>query len=122
MYGAWTTGGCRNNVATRVGQKALRPGSATRGAPFPSLGAAQGVATWRGSPHEERVGTAREKGNGLMGTRVDKVDTEHGDAIPEIRPGREVGWIFKDGDALAIERREDRPRERSARRPDPREE
>jgi hypothetical protein len=27
--------------------------------------------------------------------------------IPDIRPWREVGWIFRDGDALAIERRGD---------------
>ena len=48
--------------------------------------------------------------------------TEHADADSGDPPGREVGWIFKDGDALAIERQEDRPRERSARVPDPREE
>ena len=33
--------------------------------------------------------------------------TDHGDAIPEIRPWREAGWIFNDGDALAIERQGD---------------
>lgn len=40
---------------------------------------------------------------------------EHTDAIPEIRPWREVGWIFRDGGALAIERQGDRIRTRSAR-------
>ncbi len=32
--------------------------------------------------------------------------TEHAVAqgIPEMRPWREVGWIFRDGDAFAIER------------------
>lgn len=40
---------------------------------------------------------------------------EHSEAIPEIRPWREVGWIFRDGDALAIERQGDRIRARSAR-------
>jgi hypothetical protein len=40
---------------------------------------------------------------------------EHSDAIPEIRPWREVGWIFRDGDAVAIERQGDRIRTRSAR-------
>jgi hypothetical protein len=39
----------------------------------------------------------------------------HGDAIPEIRPSREVGWIFNDGDALAIERQGDRARETTQR-------
>jgi len=40
---------------------------------------------------------------------------DHGSALPEIRPGREVGWIFMDGDALAIERQGDHTRERAAR-------
>ena len=40
---------------------------------------------------------------------------EHSDAIPEIRPWREIGWIFRDGDAFAIERQGDRIRTRSAR-------
>jgi hypothetical protein len=44
-----------------------------------------------------------------------KEGTEHGEAIPEMRPWREVGWIFKDGGALAIERQGDRVRMRSAR-------
>jgi hypothetical protein len=42
--------------------------------------------------------------------------SEHGETIPEIRPWREAGWIFKDGDALAIERRDDRTRRRAARK------
>jgi hypothetical protein len=36
----------------------------------------------------------------------------HGEAIPEIRPWRQVGWIFNDGDALAIERQGDRATKR----------
>ena len=39
---------------------------------------------------------------------------EHSEAIPEIRPWREVGWIFRDGGALAIERQDDRIRTRDA--------
>jgi hypothetical protein len=35
------------------------------------------------------------------------------ETIPELRPWREVGWIFRDGDVLAIERRGDRTRVRS---------
>jgi hypothetical protein len=38
-----------------------------------------------------------------------------GEALRDIRPWREVGWIFKDGDALAIERQGDRTRQRAAR-------
>jgi hypothetical protein len=39
----------------------------------------------------------------------------HSDAIPEICPWREVGWIFKEGGAVAIERQGDRIRTRTAR-------
>jgi hypothetical protein len=49
-----------------------------------------------------------------VSTRCDE-GSERGEAIPEIRPWREAGWIFKDGDALAIERRGDRTRARDAR-------
>jgi hypothetical protein len=33
-----------------------------------------------------------------------------GETIEEIRPGREVGWIFRDGDVRAIERQGERTR------------
>ena len=29
------------------------------------------------------------------------------EAVPELRPGREVGWIFQNGDAVAVERQGD---------------
>jgi len=48
-----------------------------------------------------------EEGNGKMRTRVDEATTrsaDHTGAIPEIRPWREVGWIFRDGACMAIER------------------
>jgi hypothetical protein len=51
-------------------------------------------------------------------TRIEEATAygpEHSEAIPEIRPWREVGWIFRDGDALAIERQGDRLRARNAR-------
>jgi hypothetical protein len=35
--------------------------------------------------------------------------------IPTLRPWREVGWIFRDGDVIAIERQGDRTRVRTAR-------
>jgi hypothetical protein len=53
-----------------------------------------------------------------MGTSADEVTVATGvqsGAIPEIRPWREVGWIFRDGDAYAIERQGERVRTRSAR-------
>jgi hypothetical protein len=30
---------------------------------------------------------------------------EHEPPVPELRPWREVGWIFTDGDPVAVERR-----------------
>ncbi|MGD0748627.1 MAG: hypothetical protein ABSB68_12540 [Acidimicrobiales bacterium] len=57
-----------------------------------------------------------------MGTRIDEVGAEPEDAIPEIRPWCEAGWIFKDGDARAIERQVERARQRSAGAAEPREE
>lgn len=53
-----------------------------------------------------------------MSTRFDEASVdarEHHESIPDIRPWREVGWIFRDGAALAIERQSDRIRARSAR-------
>jgi hypothetical protein len=42
-------------------------------------------------------------------------EPETSDAIPEIRPWREAGWIFKEGGAFAIERQGDRKRARRTR-------
>ncbi len=59
-----------------------------------------------------------ERGQAVVSTRIDDAAThqlEHSEAIPEIRPWREVGWIFRDGGAMAIERQGDRIRARSAR-------
>ncbi len=69
------------------------------------------------SPFEGRVGTSR-KGHAIVSVRMDEAAVhgpEHSDAIAEIRSWREVGWIFRDGGALAIERQGDRIRTRSAR-------
>jgi len=35
--------------------------------------------------------------------------------VPELRPGRDVGWIFENGDDVAVERRGDDLRSRPAR-------
>jgi hypothetical protein len=32
------------------------------------------------------------------------VATGNAEALPELNPWREVGWIFRDGDCIAIER------------------
>jgi hypothetical protein len=49
-----------------------------------------------------------------MRTLVRRDSRSRVETIPELRPWREVGWIFRDGDVLAIERRGDRTRVRSA--------
>ncbi|MGO9855318.1 MAG: hypothetical protein ACLPYY_09785 [Acidimicrobiales bacterium] len=54
----------------------------------------------------------------MIGTRPETTRAagpERGEDLPEIRPGCEVGWIFRDGDAHAIERQTDRGCERAAR-------
>ena len=38
--------------------------------------------------------------------------TRHAESLPELKPWREVGWIFKDGEAVAIERQGDEARVR----------
>jgi hypothetical protein len=48
-----------------------------------------------------------------MGTLVRRDSRSGVETIPELRPWREVGWIFRDGDVLAIERQGDRTRVRS---------
>lgn len=40
---------------------------------------------------------------------------QHPEPIPEMRPWREVGWIFRDGDTVAIERQGERTRTRVVR-------
>jgi hypothetical protein len=35
-------------------------------------------------------------------------------SLPELKPWREAGWIFRDGDCIAIERRGDEIRHRVA--------
>jgi hypothetical protein len=52
-----------------------------------------------------------------MGTGVTEqvrrlVSVGGGEALPELTPWREVGWIFRDGSCVAIERRGEHTRER----------
>jgi hypothetical protein len=54
------------------------------------------------------------EGERTMSTRTDEL-LQQGDAIAELRPWREAGWIFKNGETLVIERQGDRTRTRSAR-------
>jgi hypothetical protein len=41
----------------------------------------------------------------MGGTGTDDADTTTDERVPDLRPWREVGWIFRDGDCIAIERR-----------------
>jgi len=45
-------------------------------------------------------------------SRERKADAEHPRTLPELKPWREVGWIFRDGEVVAIERQDDTIRER----------
>jgi hypothetical protein len=45
---------------------------------------------------------------------ITRSSAEPTEPLPEMRPWLEVGWIFRDGDAHAIERQGDRARERTA--------
>jgi hypothetical protein len=38
--------------------------------------------------------------------------TKRTSPLPELKPWREVGWIFKDGEVVAIERQDDETRVR----------
>jgi hypothetical protein len=38
--------------------------------------------------------------------KVTESDTSGCEPLPDLKAGREVGWIFKYGEAVAIERRE----------------
>jgi hypothetical protein len=40
------------------------------------------------------------------------VATATAEALPELKPWREVGWIFRDGGCIAIERQGDKTRAR----------
>jgi hypothetical protein len=60
-----------------------------------------------------------------MSSRADQGErrrAEREEAIPEIRPWQQAGWIFRDGDARAIERRGDHTEVRAARSRDQRDE
>jgi len=47
-----------------------------------------------------------EKADGANAVQTDE-------SMPEFRPWREVGWIFRDGDCIAIERQGDEIRART---------
>jgi hypothetical protein len=41
-----------------------------------------------------------------------EADSAEPETLPELKPWREVGWIFRDGGCVAIERRGDKTRAR----------
>ncbi len=50
-----------------------------------------------------------------MNARLDEIILRLGaESIPEVRPWREAGWIFRDGCAVAIERQGEHTRARAA--------
>ena len=69
-------------------------------------------------PSEGRIGDVVGKGTEAVSARADQGTAQGGedaDAIPEIRPWCEAGWIFRDGDARAIERQGDSSKVRTTR-------
>jgi hypothetical protein len=92
--------------------------STTHDAPFSNPDAAQEACAPDVIPLARGGSERRGTGDAVLGARSDEIP-EHGSdpaaGIPEIRPWREVGWIFKDGDALAIERQGELTRARTAR-------
>jgi hypothetical protein len=40
-------------------------------------------------------------------------DADHSESLRDLNPWREVGWIFKDGESIAIERHGDEVRVRT---------
>ncbi|HWF16821.1 MAG TPA: hypothetical protein VG244_11615 [Acidimicrobiales bacterium] len=51
-------------------------------------------------------------GTGVTEQGKREVSAGAGEALPELKPWREVGWIFRDGGCVAIERRDDVTRAR----------
>jgi hypothetical protein len=47
------------------------------------------------------------------GTTSQGEGTAHAETLPDLEAWREVGWIFRDGGCIAIERRGDQTRQRT---------
>ena len=52
-------------------------------------------------------------GMGVREQEQREVSVAAGEALPELKPWREVGWIFRDGGCMAIERQGDVTRARA---------
>jgi hypothetical protein len=60
-------------------------------------------------PDDTGLATAGDQADDMVNGPVKKVtasDTNGVTPLPYLKPGREVGWIFKYGEAVAIERHE----------------
>jgi hypothetical protein len=51
-------------------------------------------------------------GEDVAGSKSGAADDDGVRALPELAPWRQVGWIFRDGDSIAIERQGDELRTR----------
>jgi hypothetical protein len=61
----------------------------------------------RSQPDHTKSATTRDHRGGMASIRSNKEvasDTRIAESIPELKPWRELGWIFKDGEAVVIER------------------
>jgi hypothetical protein len=60
-------------------------------------------------PDDTGLATTGDKADAMVNGAVKKVtesDTDVALPLPRLKPGREVGWIFSNGEAVAIERHE----------------
>jgi hypothetical protein len=62
----------------------------------------------RSQPVDTKSATARDHRGGMASDRSNKgvaSDSKLAEPIPEFKPWRELGWVFKDGDAVVIDRK-----------------
>ena len=66
-------------------------------------------------PNETGPATTADHSGGMVGALLNRVvesATKRSESLPDLKPWREVRWIFKDGEAVAIERMGDQTRVR----------
>jgi hypothetical protein len=60
-------------------------------------------------PDDTGLATTGDQARDMVKDPVKKVtgcDENVAESLPPLKPGRQVGWIFKDGEVVAIERHE----------------
>ena len=57
--------------------------------------------------HDTTGAHADSMGSGVKVREQGEVNAAERESLPDLKPWREVGWIFRDGGCVAIERRDD---------------